>query len=71
MMTLDKIKKYNEKHSPKSLLRMGWDYYSTESSARRVAEWTDRQFHELLDILESSDPQRYAKVHNKLIDLLK
>lgn len=70
-MTTTEIEVFNKKHSPKTLLRMGWSYYDTESAARWVAQWADQQFHELLDLIESSDEQRYAKVHNKLVDLLK
>jgi len=42
-MTEDEIKEYNAEYSPRILLRMGWDYYNTETAARIVAEQADKE----------------------------
>jgi hypothetical protein len=72
-MTKEELDKFNQEHSPKILLRMGWSYYDTESAARRVAEFSGNVLMNLLDYVRGMGerPPTLYGVKEQLQALLK
>lgn len=54
MLTPSEETEYNNKHSPEILKRMGWSYYNTESAARQVAIFADKEIATLQQLAKES-----------------